>query len=245
MRPILENRVPDEVRTPHPRHRLDRWPERLAGRAVRAVDTHGKHLFLRFEGGLTLHSHLRMTGTWAVYSEGQRWERASRRAWLALRTGDHQVVQFDGPVLALMTDARARSDRRLATLGPDILAPGFNPATALARLRADDPTRPIGDALLDQRVLAGIGNAWKVEACFAQGLDPWRLAGEVPDGTILDLLAWTREGMRRSSELGADRRPRLIYATAGRPCPRCATRIRQRPQSDDGRLTYWCPGCQH
>ena len=182
MRPILENRVPDEVRTPHPRHRLDRWPERLAGRAVRAVDTHGKHLFLRFEGGLTLHAHLRMTGTWAVYSEGQRWERASRRAWLALRTGDHQVVQFDGPVLALMTDARARSDRRLATLGPDILAPGFNPATALARLRADDPTRPIGDALLDQRVLAGIGNAWKVEACFAQALTRGGWPARCPTG---------------------------------------------------------------
>src|ERR1035441_5583575 len=84
IRPVLEGHVPDEVRTPHPRHRLDRWPERLAGRAVTEIRTHGKHLFLHFEGDLTIHSHLRMTGAWAVYAPGRRWRRSPRWAWLVL-----------------------------------------------------------------------------------------------------------------------------------------------------------------
>src|SRR5919201_757979 len=137
MRPVLEGRVPEEILLPQPRHALDRWPQRLAGRAVRAIDAHGKHLFLRFEGGLTLHSHLRMTGAWGVYRPRQRWRRAPSRAWLVLRARRHEVVEFDGPVLELMTDARARFDRRLAALGPDVLAPEFDTAAFLGRLRAD------------------------------------------------------------------------------------------------------------
>src|SRR5690349_18699404 len=105
MRPVLDGYVPDEIRTPHPRHTLDRWPERLAGRAVTGVRTHGKHLFLRFEGELTIHSHLRMTGSWGVYEPGKRWRRSASRAWLVLERGGHQVVQFDGPVLELLTES--------------------------------------------------------------------------------------------------------------------------------------------
>src|SRR5712691_2621209 len=160
IRPLLEGRVPDAISTPHPRHRLDRWPERLAGRAVRSVDTHGKHLFIRFDGDLTLHSHLRMTGSWGVYAHGRRWRRSPRRAWLVLQGAGHDVVQFDGPVLRLLTEPRTRFDQRLAALGPDVLAPNFDAPRFLRRLREDDPTRPIGDALLDQRTLAGVGNMW-------------------------------------------------------------------------------------
>ena len=116
------------IETPQPRHRLDRWPERLAGRGVRQVDARGKHLFVRFEGDLTLHSHLRMTGRWSVYRPGQRWTRSPRRAWLVVRTAEHEVVQFDGPVLELMTDSRTRFDLRLAALGPDIVAEDFDEA---------------------------------------------------------------------------------------------------------------------
>src|SRR3954462_13126271 len=114
------------IETPHPRHGRDRWPERLAGREVRSVDAHGKHLFLRFEGDLTLHSHLRMTGVWGVYERGRRWGRSPRRAWLVLRTPSHEVVEFDGPVLELLTESRTRFDRRLASLGPDVLAKEFD-----------------------------------------------------------------------------------------------------------------------
>src|SRR4051812_21105608 len=162
MRPVLEGVVPDVIEAPQARHRADRWPERLAGRAVRAVEPHGKHLFLRFEDDLTLHSHLRMSGSWATYAEGRRRRRSERRAWLVLKAKGHDVVQCDGPVLELMTESRTRFDRRLALLGPDILAAELDTPRILRRLREDDPTRPIGDALLDQRTVAGIGNLWKV-----------------------------------------------------------------------------------
>src|SRR5918997_5990432 len=167
------------IETPQRRHELDRWPERLAGRAVRTVDARGKHLFLRFDGDLTVHSHLRMGGWWGVFRRGERWRRSARRAWLVIRTPEHDVVQFDGPVLELMTDSRTRFDQRLAGLGPDIVKPGFDEEEFLRRLRMDDPTRPIGDAVLDQRTVAGIGNLWKVEGCFAAGIDPWRRVRDV------------------------------------------------------------------
>src|SRR5206468_10992350 len=137
----------------------------------------GKHLFLRFEGDLVVHSHLRMTGWWGVFDQGARWRRSPKRAWLVLRAAGHDVVQFDGPVLELMTASRARFDQRLAALGPDVLAPELDGPGILRRLRADDPTRPIVDALIDQRVVAGIGNLWKAEGCFAARIDPWRRTG--------------------------------------------------------------------
>ena len=165
IRPLVEGRIP-EIAHPNPRLRGERWPEKLAGRAVSRVDAHGKHLFVHFEGDLAIHSHLRMTGSWGTYRDGQRWRRAHRRAWLVLRTDAGEVVQFDGPVLELLTESRTRFDRRLAMLGPDILAPELDEPAFLRRLRADDPTRAIGDALLDQRTIAGIGNLWKCEGCF-------------------------------------------------------------------------------
>ena len=218
MRPVLEGRVPDELATPHPRFAADRWPEKLAGRAVEAVDAHGKHLFLRFEGGRVIHSHLRMTGAWGVYRAGQRWGRSARRAGLVLRARGHDVVQFDGPVLELMTASRVRFDQRIAGLGPDILAPELDEGRFLSRLRADDPTRPIGDA---------------------------RPTGDVSDDEVLRVVRLTRPRMQQSAREGFQVRGPAIYGHAGRPCPRCATKIRARGQGDDNRTTYWCPGCQH
>jgi endonuclease VIII len=245
VRGALLGRAIESIETPHPRHGLDRWPERLAGRGVASVDAHGKHLFLRFEGDLTLHSHLRMTGKWGVYRHGERWRRSPRRAWLVIRTADHAVVQFDGPVLELMTESRTRFDQRLAGLGPDILAePGFDSRTFLARLREDDPTRGIGDALLDQRTVAGIGNLWKAEACWEAGIDPWRAIGEVSDTEALALVGAARPRMRQSSRTGDQDGHRRVYRRAGLPCPRCSGPIRSWGQGDDNRVTYWCPGCQ-
>jgi endonuclease-8 len=246
IRPVLAGHVPDELATPHPRFGRDRWPERLAGRAVTAVDAHGKHLFLRFEGGLTIHSHLRMSGSWRVLAGDQRASRSSRSLWLMLRRGDRRVLQFNGPVLELMTESRTRFDQRIAGLGPDILAPEFDHERFLRRLREDDPTRPIGDALLRQQNLAGIGNLWKVEGCFAAGIDPWRPTGEVSDDEALRIVELVRPRMQSSAADGNQTRWRRIYGRAGQPCPRCgaASRIRSRGQWDDNRPTFWCPGCQ-
>ena len=244
IRPVLEGRVPDEIRTPQPRHALDRWPSRLAGRAVVSVDTHGKHLFLRFEGDLVLHSHLGMVGVWGVYGPGRRWGRSARRAWIVFRAGDHEVVEFDGPVLELMTGGRTRFDQRLAALGPDVLADEFDFDRFLARMRSDDPTRPLGDALLDQRNVAGIGNIWKAEGCWEAGVDPWRRLGSVADGDLVGVIEATRPRMMRSATVGHRAIKPQVYGLAGRPCPRCGTRIIARGQGDANRTTYWCPGCQ-
>jgi endonuclease-8 len=245
IRPILLGRVPDEIRTPHPRFAKDRWPQRLQDRTVEAVEAHGKHLFLRFAGDLTLHSHLRMTGSWRVHRKGTRWARSPRRAWLVLTAQDHDVVQFDGPVLELLTETRRRFDHRLRALGPDIIKEDFDEGAFLRRLRADDPTRPIGDAILDQRTIAGIGNMWKCEACFLAHIDPWRPAGEVSDDEALAIVRAARPLMQRAALDGNQTPFRQIYRRTGRTCPRCgAAKIQERGQWDDNRTTYWCPACQ-
>jgi endonuclease VIII len=233
-----------EIETPQRRHAMDRWPERLEGRAVRSVDAHGKHLFIRFEGDLTLHSHLRMTGWWGVYPRGRRWSRSRRRAWLVIRTAEHDVVEFDGPVLELMTESRSRFDRRLAALGPDVLADELDERAVLARLRQDDQSRGVGEALLDQRNVAGVGNVWKSEGCFRVGLDPWRPLGRVADDEALAVVREIRGRMQASVERGGHPRDLQVYERAGRPCPRCGQPIRARGQGDDNRTTYWCPACQ-
>jgi endonuclease VIII len=244
IRPVLLGHVPDEILTPQPRHALDRWPDRLAGRAVSSVDTHGKHLFLRFEGGLALHSHLGMTGMWGVYGPGRRWGRSRARAWIVLRRGEHHVVEFDGPLLELVTEGRTRFDRRLAQLGPDVLAGEFDAERFLRLLRADDQTRPIGDALLDQRNVAGIGNIWKAEGCWEAAVDPWRPVRSVSDAEALAIIEGMRPRMARSAEQGPRSIQARVYGLAGRPCPRCGARIQAGGQGDANRTTYWCPGCQ-
>jgi endonuclease-8 len=265
IRPVLAGAVPDEIRTPHPRHAMDRWPERLGGRAVRSVDTHGKHLFLRFEGDLVLHSHLAMSGKWGVYGPGRRWTRSPSRAWLVLRRGAYEVVQFDGPTLELLTEGRTRFDQRLAALGPDVLAHQFDRATFLRRLRGDDQTRSLGDALLDQRNVAGIGNIWKAEGCWEAGVDPWRPVSEVSDEEAVAVIEALRPRMLRSAEEGPRTIAARVYRRVGQPCPRCDERVVSQaggwgrspsglatpgpasrpPAGDANRTTYWCPGCQN
>jgi endonuclease VIII len=246
IRPVLAGHVPDGLRTLHPRFAADRWSERLSGRAVQAVDARGKHLLIRFEGGLAIHSHLRMTGHWSVLRDGRRWPRSARRAWLVMEHGGAEVVQFDGPVLELMTEARVRNDPRIAHLGPDILAPEFDAERFLRRLREDDPTRAIADALIDQQTIAGIGNLWKSEGCFAAGIDPWRPAGRVSDAEALAIVEAVRPRMQHSAEHGFQRREEQVYEREGRPCPRCGppSRILKRYQGEGNRKTYWCESCQ-
>jgi endonuclease-8 len=251
IRPVLQGRVPDRIEAPSPRSPGATWPERLTGRRVRSVDARGKHLFLRFDGGpggdaepLTIHSHLRMTGSWSVYEPGRAWRRSRRRAWLVIEAGGHEVVQFDGPVLELVRDSRTRFDERLAGLGPDVLGSSFDERRFLGRLREDDQTRPIGDALLDQRTVAGIGNVWKAESCFAAAIDPWRPVGRTTDAEARAIAAAAREGMAHSARDGHLARPRAVYGRGGEACGRCGATIRAAGQGEANRITYWCPGCQ-
>jgi endonuclease VIII len=211
------------------------------------VDTHGKHLFLRFEGDLVLHSHLGMIGVWGVYGPGKsgsRPRRSRRRAWIVFRASDQEVVEFDGPLLELMTDSRTRFDQRLAALGPDVLAAEFDRERFLRRLREDDQTRYLGDALLDQRNVAGIGNIWKAEGCWEAGVDPWRPLGSVDDAEVIAVIEGVRPRMMRSATMGHREIKPQVYGFAGRPCPRCGGRVKSGGQGDANRTTYWCPGCQ-
>lgn len=236
LRPVLVDNRLEVVHSP----RNPDWPRRLAGRAVRAVDSHGKHLFIRVEGDLVLHSHLGMVGSWRVGELGP----ASRRVWLGLRAARRWAVEFDGTVLELMTEGRVRCDRRLSTLGPDVLSPRFDVRSFISRLRGDDPTRPFGDALLDQRNVAGIGNIWKAEGCWEAGIDPWRPLGRVSSHEMESTIEALRPRMLRSAGQGPRAIEPRVYRRTGRPCPRCGQRIRARGQGAANRATYWCPGCQ-
>ena len=223
---------------PSPRGRAAGVP-RLDGRRLERVEARGKHLILRF-GPLALHSHLGMSGGWHLYRAGEPWRRPRAAAWAVLGAAGTEAVQFGGPTLRVLPAERLRLDPQLSRLGPDLLAPGFDPAPVLAAMRAE-PSRALGDALLDQGLVAGIGNIFKSEACFAAGLDPWRRLGELGDAELTAALLSARELMLEAARSG--RHPHRVYRRRG-PCPRCGSRLRSRGQGDANRTTYWCPGCQ-
>ncbi|RBM23335.1 DNA-formamidopyrimidine glycosylase family protein [Streptomyces sp. PT12] len=237
----------------------------LAGREVLGVVPRGKHLLIRFDGGLTLHSHLRMDGAWRVYAAGQRWTGGPGHQIRAiLATEDRTAVGYRLPVLDLLRTAHehcvvghlgpdplsafGRGDPQLASPGPD-----WDPDEALARLLSD-PARPLGDALLDQRNIAGIGNVYMAELCFAVGATPWLPIGELPDparlvATARRLMEANRERPDRTTTADPRAGRLHVYGRAGRPCQSCGARIRV---ADDThgmpgrpRPTYWCPHCQH
>jgi endonuclease-8 len=222
------------VETPHPRAAATGIAERLDGLRLESVEAHGKNLLLRFEGGLVLRSHLRMTGRWRVSAVGSP---RTGLPWLVLRGEEHEAVLWNGPVLQL---ERVRSVRQ--RLGPDILAEPPDLDAMLRRLRRADQARQVGEALLDQRLVAGIGNLWKAECLWEARLSPWRTLAASTDDELRAALTSAHSAMARSVR-GA--RPlRRVYRRAGRPCPRCGTAVRSAPQGDDARTAYWCPGCQ-
>lgn len=215
--------------------------ERLDGRRLERVESRGKHLLLHF-GELTLHSHLGMSGSWQVVGHDGRWRRSPAAAWVMLSGEAVQVVQFGGPTLRVLSRAKLRRDPVLARLGPDILAPELDLAAAIAGLRAGSAGRDLGDALLDQRLIAGIGNIFKSEACFAARISPWRTTAQLSDRELREVLEAARRLMRESVANG--RPASSVYRMASRPCPACGTPIEARGQGDANRRTYWCPRCQ-
>jgi endonuclease-8 len=222
-----------EVETPHPRAAAKQIAERLDGLRLESVEAVGKNLLLHFEGGLVLRSHLRMTGRWRVEPRG-----AARvgRPWLVLRGDAHEAVLWNGPVLEL--GARDALQR----LGPDILARPPELESMLERFRAAPQSRELGDALLDQRLVAGIGNLWKAEALWDVRVSPWRPLAEVSDSELLATLDAAARLMRAGVE--GTRPLRHVYRRAGRACHRCGALIRSHPQGEAPRTAYWCPGCQ-
>jgi endonuclease-8 len=175
-----------------------------------------------------------MTGRWRVERRGAR---RSGRPWLILRGDEHEAVLWNGPVLELARDAR-----RIAYLGPDILTRPPDYDAMLERLRAEQQTRAVGDALLDQRLVAGIGNMWKAEALWQARVSPWCALADVSDEELRDTLAAAHRLMH--GRLEGARPLHRVYRRVGRACGRCGASIRSYPQGEAARMAYWCPGCQ-
>jgi endonuclease-8 len=219
----------------------------VSGATVTETVSRGKHLLTRFDNGVTLHTHLKMEGHWAVHPVGTRWRRPAHTARVILRTATTEAVAFQ-----VMTDLvrTEREDELVGHLGPDLLGADWDAQRALANLRAQ-PNAPIGDALLDQRNLAGVGNVYKSELCFLGGVDPLTPVGAVPD------LALVVDKAKRLLEANKDSHTRIttgdrrrgnqlwVYGRRG-PCVRCGSPITKADQGPRGqeRPTYWCPTCQ-
>lgn len=230
LQPLVGERI--EAESPHPRGEATGVARVVDGRVLERVEAVGKHLLLRFEGGVVLRSHLRMNGRWRV---GPRGRELRGRPWLVLRGGEWEATEWNGPVLAL----EVRPVRRL---GPDLLAESTDVEAVAHRVRSR-PSALVGEALLDQRVVAGIGNMWLAEALWHARVSPWRQVDEVPDDELVAAVGWARDAMRTSVR-GTRPRRRMAYRRAGRPCPRCGTPIESRGLGEANRTAYWCPRCQ-
>ncbi len=211
---------------------------RLEGATVTAVETNGKHLLIRFDSGLVLHSHMRMTGAWHLYRPGEVWRKPARLAKVVLSNEDTVAVLFSAPVVELVREKQAVRD--LAHLGPDILAPELDLGEVLRRARVSD-RKTLGELLLDQRVAAGIGNIYRCESLWRLRLDPWRPPAEL-SGDELGKLYREARGMMQVGLRGRFRP--AVHGKAGRSCPRCDGRIACRHQGDPPRFVYFCPTCQ-
>jgi endonuclease-8 len=221
------------VEAVHPRAQAANVAPALDGLRLESVQAVGKNLVLRFEGGVVLRSHLRMTGKWSLRRAG---EEPRGHPWLILRGPEQEGVLWGGPVLELHA-------RAIARLGPDILARPPDIEAMLARLRRADPTRTLGETLLDQGLVAGIGNIWCSESLWEARLSPWRRLGDVPEADRRAALATAARLMRAAVDAPGPPR-RQVFNRAGRPCPRCGTPVRARGIGDANRTTSWCPACQ-
>lgn len=203
----------------------------IKGRTIERVVAVGKHLVIEFDGGVHLHTHMRMNGSWHIYRVGQRWRRPRGDMRLVIETADYVAVGFNVPVADF--DA-------VPELGPDLLGADFDAAEALRRVK-EQGGEEIANVLLNQRVMAGIGNIWKSEALFRSGVDPFTRVRDLDDATLARIIANARKLLRASAN---GRVERMVYSRGGQMCRKCGTRIAHRAQGPDARLTYWCPRCQ-
>ncbi|CAJ64355.1 MULTISPECIES: DNA-formamidopyrimidine glycosylase family protein [Frankia] len=227
----------------------------LSGQRIIGVAARGKHLLTRFDGGLSLHTHFRMEGSWHLYRPGVPW--SGGPAWqirVVLTTAEQVAVGYRLAIVELL--ATSREQDAVGHLGPDVLGPDWDLDVVVAALRAV-PQRQIGAALLDQRIIAGLGNIWRTEACFVAGVSPWTPVGDVPDlpGLVRRAQAMIRTGAHGGHQVttGSTRpgEEHWVYGRAGRPCRRCGSRILTADQGrlpgridEESRRTTWCPRCQ-
>ena len=221
----------------------------LSSQRVLQVAARGKHLLLRTDHDRTIHSHLGMDGGWRLYTPGERWRGRAFEVRAVLETED--TVAVGHRLRTLEVIPTSAEERLLAHLGPDVLGPDWDPTEAVRRLTAD-PDRSVGDALIDQTVMAGPGNVYRSEVCFLAGIDPRTRVAAVPDpaalvGIAKDLMERNRSGGRRQTT--GDPRPGRqlwVYGRARRPCRRCGTPIVSFEQGarEAPRIAFACPRCQ-
>jgi len=232
----------------------------ITGRVVEKVSSVGKHLLMQFSGDLVLRTHMKMNGSWHIYRPGERWHRPRRGMRVLVATADFEAVGFDIPVAEFLRAADLKRHDELRKLGPDLLADRVDVTNALARLKSRGPTE-IADALLNQRIVAGIGNVYKSEVLFACGVNPFERVAAIPDDRLTALIETavrylranvstglaamtTYIGYRRTTRRGNPSERLWVYRRGRLPCRKCGTPISVRAQGPDARLTYWCPKCQ-
>jgi endonuclease VIII len=232
----------------------------LTQQTIEAVFAAGKHLLMRFSGGLVLRTHMRMNGSWHIYRPGEPWQRSRRDMRIVVATADFVAVGFNIPVSEFIPAGGLERHEELRRLGPDLLSDTFDEEDALRRMR-DRPADLIADVLLNQRVMAGIGNVYKSEVLFAGGINPFTPVNRLDDRALRSLIAIGRRflranvdtalapmttyaGYRRTTGRDNPRERLWVYGRVGLPCRRCGARIRLRKHGPAARLTYWCPTCQ-
>jgi endonuclease VIII len=233
----------------------------VKGRTVSAVRAAGKHVLIDLTGDLVLRTHMRMSGSWHVYRPGERWRRGRTAMRIVIATDEYVAVGFDIPIAEFLSARDLERHPELRALGPDLLDDRFDASETARRLRRV-PDLALGDALLNQRILAGVGNVFKSEVLFVGGLDPFRSVGSLDDTQVDSLVEAARRLLRenvvhavrtgaptwggaRRTTRSLDPAARLwVYGRGGKPCRRCGTAIEYRKQGRDARGTYWCPRCQ-
>jgi endonuclease VIII len=232
----------------------------LTAMTVETVQSAGKHLLMHFSGGLVLRTHMRMHGSWHIYRPGERWRARRSDMRVLVATADFEAVGFNIPVAEFIRSRDLATNDVLSRLGPDALDPHFDRDEALRRLRSR-PSTSIADALLDQRLLSGLGNVFKSEVLFSCGIDPFVAVAELDDRQLEHLVdtgqkllqanvklssngLTPRTGRRRTTGRDNPAESLWVYGRARLPCRTCGTAIAVRKHGPDARLTYWCPTCQ-
>jgi len=233
----------------------------IVGRTIESVAARGKHLLMTFSGDLILHTHMRMNGTWHLYPAGAPWRRPARDMRVMVATSDAVAVGFNVPIAELLTPRQLARHKALQALGPDLLSDPqtFDRGEAVRRMRARERDA-IGDVLLDQRVVAGIGNVLKSEILFIAGVDPFTPVARLDEAALERLVDTARDQLaanvmdrkqtlvptigRRTTRSMNPEAKLWVYGRSGKPCRRCGAIIQAMKTGLDARLTYWCPDCQ-
>ena len=238
-------------------------PQALVGAKFAMVEARGKHLLMHLQDGRAVHSHMGMTGSWHIYARGQPWQKPAVRAALAMdverQTVDAEreagidprtVVCFSPQTLELLTATELRRHRYLQQLGPDLLSGELDEESALSRFRKHHLTA-IGEAVMNQTIVCGMGNVYKSETLFLARIDPFAKVASLSDASILQIMQQAQRLMRRNlagyprrTRFGGDGGRLFVYGRSGKPCFVCGANIRMRRQGNLGRSTYWCPECQ-